>query len=199
MVESTQHILGRIRSPRVQITYDVEIGNAIIMKELPFVIGIMSDLSGMLVDPLPPVKFRKFVEIDRDNFSDYMVSINARLAIQVQNMLDENEANLNMELFFKHMEDFSPINIAKQVPALNKIYVSRVRLSDLVAKLEGNDILQHAMSEVAGDAELRATLKKQIDAVLNSTKQTVTSDFVTTDDIATAPAAVAAPDRKSVV
>lgn len=180
MVESTQHILDRVRPPRVQITYDVEIGDAIVMKELPFVIGIMADLSGMLVDPLPPIKMRKFVELDRDNLADYMVSINPRLAIQVKDTLGDGAEDLNAELFFKHMDDFGPISIAKQVPKLNKIYTSRVRLSDLVAKLEGNDPLQNQIIEVCADANLKATLKKQIDAILKANKQTITSDFVTT-------------------
>ena len=87
MTESTQHVLDRVRPPRVQITYDVEIGNAIIMKELPFVIGVMADLSGMPVDMLPPIKQRKFVEIDRDNLPAFMASIKPRVAVQVKNML----------------------------------------------------------------------------------------------------------------
>ncbi len=194
MVESTQHVLDRVRSPRVQITYDVEIGNAIIMKELPFVIGIMADLSGMPVDPLPPIKLRKFVELDRDNLPDYMVSINPRLAIQVKDTLGDGEEDLNAELFFKHMDDFGPINIAKQVPKLNKIYSSRVKLYDLIAKLEGNDPLQEQVQEIVENADLRALLKQQIDAVLKANKQTVTSDFVTTIAAADASASSATPE-----
>lgn len=180
MVESTQHTLDRVRPPRVQITYDVEIGNAIVMKELPFVIGIMADLSGMPTDPLPPIKFRKFVEIDRDNFPDYMVSTNPRLAIQVKDTLGDGSEDLNAELFFKHMDDFGPVNIAKQVPKLNKIYTARVKLSDLVAKMEGNDPLQDLIKQVVADADLKSLLKQQIDAVLKANKQTVTADFATT-------------------
>ena len=180
MVESTQHVLDRVRSPRVQITYDVEIGNAIIMKELPFVIGVLVDLSGMPVDPLPPIKLRKFVEIDRDNLPDFMISINPRLAIQVKDTLGDGSDDLNAELFFKHMDDFGPINIAKQVPKLNQIYLSRIKLNDLVVKLEGNDPLQEYIKEVVADVGLRATLKTQIDAILKTNKQSITADFVTT-------------------
>lgn len=180
MVESTQHTLDRIRSPRVQITYDVEIGNAIVMKELPFVIGIMADLSGMPTNPLPPIKFRNFVEIDRDNFPDYMVSISPRLAIQVKNTLNDGSEDMNAELFFKHMDDFGPVNIAKQIPKLNKIYTARVKLSDLVAKIEGNDPLQELIKQIVADADLRSSLKQQIDALLKANKQTVTADFATT-------------------
>ncbi|MDR2158153.1 MAG: type VI secretion system contractile sheath small subunit, partial [Holosporaceae bacterium] len=188
MVESTQHILDRVRSPRVQITYDVEIGNAIIMKELPFVIGVMADLSGMSIDPLPPIKFRKFVEVDRDNLPDFMASINPRLAIQVKDKLGDGVEDLNAELFFKHMDDFGPISIAKQVPKLNKIYISRVRLNDLVVKLEGNDPLNNCIREIVSDASLRLALKSQIDAVLKANKQSVTADFATADPNSKDPA-----------
>lgn len=182
MVESTQHVLDRVRPPRVQITYDVEIGNAIVMKELPFVIGVMADLSGMLVDPLPPIKMRKFVEVDRDNLPEFMTSINPRLAIQVKDTLGDGEEFLNAELFFKHMDDFDPIGIAKQVPKLNKIYNSRIKLNDIVVKMEGNDILQSLLTEVVNDAALKASVKTQIEAVLKSNKQNVTADFATSPD-----------------
>ncbi|MDR1334222.1 MAG: type VI secretion system contractile sheath large subunit [Holosporaceae bacterium] len=180
MVESTQHVLDRVRSPRVHITYDVEIGNAIIMKELPFVIGVMADLSGMPVDPLPPIKFRKFVEIDRDNLPEFMISINPRLAIQVKDTLGDGSENLNAELFFKHMDDFGPISIAKQVPKLNKIYQSRIKLNDLLVKMEGNDVLQQCILDIVADSSLKLLLKSQIDVVLKANKQTVTADFATT-------------------
>ncbi|MDR0632418.1 MAG: type VI secretion system contractile sheath large subunit [Holosporaceae bacterium] len=189
MVESTQHVLDRVRPPRVQITYDVEIGNAIVMKELPFVMGVISDLSGMPVDPLPPIKFRKFVEIDRDNLPDFMVSINPRLAIQVKDTLGDGSEDLNAELFFKHMDDFGPISIAKQVPKLDKIYSTRIKLNDLVVKMEGNDPLQQCIKDVVDDTNLKTALKSQIDAVLKANKQSVTADFATTtsDETATTP------------
>ncbi|MDR1236408.1 MAG: type VI secretion system contractile sheath large subunit [Holosporaceae bacterium] len=180
MTESTQHTLDRVRSPRVHITYDVEIGNAIIMKELPFVIGVIADLSGMPVDPLPPIKFRKFVEIDRDNLPDFMISVNPRLAIQVKSTLGDGSETLNAELFFKHMDDFGPISIAKQVPKLNKIYQSRVKLNDVLVKVEGNDPLQQSIQDIVASPDLKLLLKTQIDAVLKANKQTVTADFAAT-------------------
>jgi len=191
MVESTQHVLDRVRSPRVHITYDVEIGNAIIKKELPFVFGVMADLSGMIVDPLPPIKLRKFVEVDRDNLPEFMESINPRLAIQVKNMLDDDAEFLNAELFFKHMDDFSPLNIAKRIPKLAKIYDTRVRLNDISVKLEGNDPLQNKFCEIVSDSVLQALLKTQIESVLKANKQTVTANFETspTND---------APDQNSI-
>ncbi len=179
MTESTQHVLDRVRPPRVQITYDVEIGNAIIMKELPFVIGVMADLSGMPVDMLPPIKQRKFVEIDRDNLPAFMASIKPRVAVQVKNMLGGDSDNLNAELYFSTMEDFGPISIAKQVPKLNAILSTREKLNDLVVKMEGNDPLQTTLKEVVQDANLKALLKAQIDLVLKADKQTVTADFAT--------------------
>ena len=179
MVESTQHALDRIRPPRVQITYDVEIGNAIVMKELPFVIGVMVDLSGMPEDTPPPIKERKFVEVDRDNLPEFMTSINPRLAIQVANKLGGESEHLVTELFFKHMDDFDPMSIAKQVPQLNKIYATRVKLNDLAVKLEGNDFLQTALRDIVQDANLKALLKSQIDTLLKANKQTITADFAT--------------------
>ncbi|MDR0968253.1 MAG: type VI secretion system contractile sheath small subunit, partial [Holosporaceae bacterium] len=176
MSESTQHVLDRVRSPRVQITYDVEIGGAIVMKELPYVIGVLADLSGMPTDPPPPMKFRKFVEVDRDNLPHFMVSINPRLAIQVKDKLSDGSGDLSAELFFQHMDDFGPISIAKQTPKLNKIYQSRIKLNDLVAKMEGNDPLQQCIKEIAADASLKTLLKSQIDAVVKANKQTVTAD-----------------------
>ncbi len=185
MVESTQHILDRVRPPRVQITYDVEIGNAIVMKELPFVFGVLADLSGMVTDPLPPIKMRKFVEVDRDNLPEFMISINPRLAIQVKNVLNDGEDFLNAELFFKHMDDFGPISIAKQVPKLKKIYDARIKLNDLAVKMEGNDVLQEQLKEIVKDNSLKKTLKNQIETLLKANKQHITEDFITspTDDI----------------
>ncbi|MBQ3565375.1 MAG: type VI secretion system contractile sheath small subunit, partial [Alphaproteobacteria bacterium] len=179
MVESTQHVLDRVRPPRVQITYDVEIGNAIVKKELPFVFGVVADLSGMPVDPLPPIKLRKFVEVDRDNLPEFMVSINPRLAVQVANKLNDGEDFLNAELFFKHMDDFEPISIAKQVPKLNSIYKARVKLNDIAVKMEGNDPLQGYLKEIIEDEKLKALLKSQVEAVLKANKQTITADFAT--------------------
>ena len=163
MAESTQHKLDRIRPPRVQITYDVEIGGAIQMKELPFVVGIMSDLSGKPEEPLPRVKDRKFVEIDRDNFNDVLASINPRLAFRVDNKLTPDaEDALNVELHFKHMDDFDPVNVLKQVAPLRKLFEARQRLTDLMTKLDGNDALDALLQEIASDAGSLQELKDQI-------------------------------------
>ncbi|MGL4372030.1 MAG: type VI secretion system contractile sheath small subunit, partial [Alphaproteobacteria bacterium] len=125
MSESTQHILTRIRSPRVQITYDVEIGDAIEKKELPFVIGVLSDLAGQTQKEIPSLKERKFIEVDRDNFSDVMTALMPRLSFSVPALGGGESAQLSVELFFESINDFSPERIVKQIPSLEKIYTSR--------------------------------------------------------------------------
>jgi len=203
MVESTQHILERVRPARVRITYDVEIGNAIVKKELPFVFGVMADLSGMVIDPLPPVRERKFVEVDRDNFSEFMAAINPRLAIQVANKIDDKEESVAAELFFKSIDDFSPVSIARSIPKVSKIFETRTKLNDMSVKLEGNDVLQKLLMEVVNDESKKAELKSQVEDVLKSNKQAITADFATSSDDTTAinvkekPPAKEKSDKKS--
>lgn len=159
MPESTQHKLDRIRPPRVQITYDLETGGAIQKKELPLVVGILADLSGKPVDARPPLKNRKFVEIDRDNFNDVLDSVAPRVAFQVDNKLSKDGGKTSVELTFHHIDDFSPVSIVKQVEALRKLYESRGRLNDLLAKLDGNDELDHLLRDASKDAEGLKQLK----------------------------------------
>jgi type VI secretion system protein ImpB len=162
MAQSTQHRLDRVRPPRVQITYDVETGGAIERRELPFVIGIMADLSGKPSEPLPPVKDRKFVQIDRDNFNDVMAAIGPRLAIRVPNRLQKDGDPLNVELRFRNIEDFDPVSLIKQVPALRKLYEGRTRLRDLLTKLDGNDELDALLKRVVDSTETQAALRKDL-------------------------------------
>jgi type VI secretion system protein ImpB len=159
MAESTQHKLSRVRPPRVQITYDVEIGGAIQKKELPFVVGIMSDLAGKTA--LPRLKDRKFVEIDRDNFNDVLRSINPTLSFRVNNTLKDDNTKLNCSLSFTHMDDFEPINVVNQIEPLRKLYEARQRLTDLVAKLDGNDALDALLQDVVSKTEELEELKTQ--------------------------------------
>ena len=159
MGESIQHKLDRIRPPRVQITYDVELGGAIVMKELPFVGGILADLSGKPEEPLPKLRDRKFVEIDRDNFNDIMASINPRLVFQVENRLADDGSKLNIELKFSHMDDFDPVAVLKQVKPLRKLYEARQRLNDLLTKLDGNDDLDQLLQDVVKSTEQLQELK----------------------------------------
>jgi type VI secretion system protein ImpB len=159
MPESTQKKLSRIRPPRVQITYDVEIGDAIQMKELPFVAGIMSDLSGAPAEALPKLKDRKFVEIDRDNFNDVLASCAPRLALSVDNRLAKDDTKLNVELKFRSIEDFNPAEVVKQIEPLNKLFEARQRLMDLLAKLDGNDKLDALLQEIVANPDNQKALK----------------------------------------
>jgi len=147
----------------VQITYDVEIGTAIEKKELPFIVGILADLSGKPAEALPPVKDRKFVEIDRDNFNDVLAAIGPRLAFRVANKLvKDSKDQLNIELTFKNMDDFGPVEIINQIPALKKLYDGRQRLRDLLTKLDGNDNLDALLKDVISSTESQAALKKDL-------------------------------------
>jgi type VI secretion system protein ImpB len=153
MPESLQHKLDRVRPPRVQITYDVETGGAIQKKELPFVVGIMADLFGKPTDAPPPLKERKFVEIDRDNFNDVLASISPRLQLSVDNKLSKEGGTTSVELTFKHMDDFGPLAVIQRVESLKKLYAIRQRLSDLLTKLDGNEKLDALLTQVGKDAE----------------------------------------------
>ena len=159
MPESTQKKLSRIRPPRVQITYDVEIGDAIQMKELPFVAGIMADLSGKPAEALPKLKDRKFVEIDRDNFNDVLASCAPRLALSVDNRLAKDDSKLNVELKFRSIDDFNPAEVVKQIEPLNKLFEARQRLMDLLAKLDGNDKLDALLQEIVDKPDNQKALK----------------------------------------
>lgn len=165
MSDSVQHKLSRVRPPRVQITYDVEIGDAIQMKELPFVMGIMADLSGKPEEALPKLKDRKFVEIDRDTFNDVMASVAPRVAYQVDNTMvgEEEGGKMNVALSFRSLEDFDPVAVVKQVEPLAKLYEARSKLSDLLTKLDGNDDLDSMLQQMIADADKQAEVKKLID------------------------------------
>jgi len=159
MPESLQHKLDRVRPPRVQITYDVETGGAIQKKELPFVVGVLADLSGKPAESLPKLKERKFVEIDRDNFNDVLASARPRLAFQVNNVLGGSAEKLTVELSFENMDDFGPLALIEQVPSLRKLFDARQRLSDLLAKLDGNDSLDSVLTEAGRDQDGLKTIK----------------------------------------
>ena len=155
--ESRQHTLDRVRSPRVHITYDVEIGDAIEMKEIPFVVGVLADLSGKPEEPLPKMKDRKFIEIDRDNFNNVMEGMAPRLAYRVDNKLTNDGSQMAVELRFKNIDDFHPEKVADQVDPLRKLVETRARLSELLGKLDGNDRLDELLQDVLSNTE---TLQK---------------------------------------
>ncbi|MGL4407913.1 MAG: type VI secretion system contractile sheath small subunit [Zoogloea sp.] len=151
--ESTQKKLSRVRPPRVQITYDVEVGGALEVKELPFVMGVMGDYSGHSREPLPKLKERQFVQIDRDNFDEVLKGMAPRLTLQVDNKLAEDDSSLGMELNFQSMADFEPHQVALQVEPLRKLLEVRQRLADLRNKMSGNDKLEELLDEVVQDTE----------------------------------------------
>ena len=155
MPESLQHKLDRVRPPRVQITYDVEIGGAIVRKELPLVVGVLADLSGQQEQPLPKLKERKFTEIDRDNFNDVLAACSPRLTMRVPNRLapEGADSDLNVELKFRHMDDFSPLSVLLQIEPLQKLFEARPRLTDLIGKLDGNDKLDSMLQQVLANSE----------------------------------------------
>jgi type VI secretion system protein ImpB len=167
MSESTQKKLTRIRPPRVQISYDVETGGAIEKKELPLVVGILADLAGKQENPMVPIKARKFVEIDRDNFNDVMASISPRLAFQVDNNLKDDDSKLNVELRFKKIDDLRPEAIVQQIEPLRKLFEARQRLNDLLAKLDGNDDLDLLLQDIAKNTESQQKIKEAVGGQTN--------------------------------
>jgi type VI secretion system protein ImpB len=158
--ESTQQKLSRVRPPRVQITYDVEIGDAIEKKELPFVLGVLGDYSGHNKEQ-PRLKERKFVAIDRDNFDDVMKGMAPALRMQVDNKLDEtSDTKLSVSLDFSRLEDFEPQNVVRQVEPLKKLQEERARLSDLKNKMLGNDKLAELLDDVVRDSGQMGRISK---------------------------------------
>lgn len=160
MSDSLQKWVGRNRPPRVQITYDVEIGDAVEKKELPLVVGLLADLSGQPAMPLPKLKERRFVEIDRDNFNDVMAKIAPRLDLSVADTA-KGEGNLKVELNFQQFSDFHPESIVAQVPRLTKLLEARQQLRDLLGKLDGNDELDGLLENILQNTEDLKTLKAQ--------------------------------------
>ena len=171
MTESTQHTLDRVRPPRVQITYDVEIGDAIEMRELPFVMGILADLSGDR-DPDKPLKVfkeRKFTEVDRDNLMDVMSDIKPRVTFSADDVTvpaakDGTHPQINVLLQFSNMEDFDPVSIINQVPTAAAIYKSRSLMHDLMSKVDGNDTLVKLPDQLLADPKAMGDVQKAVTA-----------------------------------
>jgi type VI secretion system protein ImpB len=160
--ESLQHKLDRVRPPRVQITYDVEVGGAIELKELPFVVGVMGDFVGKPEEPLPALKNRKFVEIDPDNFNQVMAGMKPRLAYSIENKLQDDGSKLGVELNFNSIEDFEPDNIVQQVEPLRKLIEARQKLSDLRSKMDGNEKLENMLESIISDTEKQKQLSESL-------------------------------------
>ena len=162
--ESVHAKLERVRSPRVHVTYNVEIGDAIELKEIPFVMGVMADLSGQPADPLAKIKDRRFVEITPDNFDSVMESMKPRVAFSVENRLsDESGAgNLGVDLTFKSMEDFEPEQVARKIAPLRELLELRTKLSDLVGTLQGNEKLDRLLQDVINSTDKLEQARKEL-------------------------------------
>jgi type VI secretion system protein ImpB len=155
--ESSQKFIARNRAPRVQIEYDVELYGAEKKVQLPFVMGVLADLSGKPAEALPPVADRKMLEIDVDNFDERLKSMKPRVAFQVPNTLT-GEGNLNVELTFESMEDFAPAAVARKVDSLNKLLQARGQLSNLLTYMDGKSGAEELIAKVLKDPTLLQAL-----------------------------------------
>jgi len=157
MSESYHEKLKRVRPPRVHITYEVETEGAMVMKELPFVVGVLGDFSGDPTGPLKPLSERKFVEIDRDNFDQVMASMMPGVKTRVENTLAGDGSELGVELKFSKMEDFEPARVAAQVPALAALMQTRDKLRDLMSKVDRSEELEALLEQVLqSDDEMKS-------------------------------------------
>ena len=157
MATSSQKFIGRNRAPRVQIEYDVELYGAEKKIQLPFVMGVLSDLSGKPAEALPPVADRKFLEIDVDNFDSRLKATKPRVAFQVPNALT-GEGNISVDITFESMDDFSPAAVARKVDALNKLLEARQQLSNLVTYMDGKGSAEELIAKVLQDPALLKSL-----------------------------------------
>lgn len=162
--ESVQQKLSRVRAPRVHITYDVEIGDAIELKELPFVMGVLGDFTGQPAQALPRLAERKFVEVTPDNFDEVLEKMSPRVAFSVPNRLsdDPNAGQVKVELNFHELSDFDPEQVAKQVQPLKELLDLRTKLSDLRGSLQGNAKLDDMLHEIVNNTEKRDRLSGEL-------------------------------------
>ena len=162
--QSTQQKLSRVRPPRVHITYDVETGDAIEIKELPFVVGVLGDFTGQPEQPLPRLKERRFVEVNPDNFDSVLESMKPHLAFAVENKLSEDPdaGQLKVDLHFKSLDDFEPEQVARQVKPLRELLDLRTRLNDLKGTLQTNEKLDEALLEAVSKTDKLDKLKSEI-------------------------------------
>lgn len=154
---SSQKFIGRNRAPRVQIEYDVELYGAQKKVQIPFVMGVMSDLSGDSKEPLPGIDERKYMAVDVDNFDERMKSMKPRVAISVPNTLT-GQGNLQVDLTFESMDDFSPAAVARKVDSLNKLLEARSQLSNLITYMDGKAGAEDLISKVLNDPALLKSL-----------------------------------------
>lgn len=153
MAESQQQKLSRIRKPRVHITYEVETEGAQVEKELPFVVGVLGDFSGNPTEKLKPLKDRKFIQIDRDNFNDVMKRMTPGLNLRAENTLAGDGSEMAVNLKFESMEDFEPAAVIEQVDPLRKLMETRNKLRDLASKIDRSDDLENVLEQVLSNTE----------------------------------------------
>jgi type VI secretion system protein ImpB len=163
--ESVHKKLERVRPPRVHVTYDVEVGDAIEVKELPFVMGVLADLSGQPTEPLARLKDRRFVEVTPDNFDSVLESMHPHTAFSVENKLSDNAeaGQLKVDLNFKSLEDFEPEQVARQVKPLKELLDLRTKLSDLRGTLQTNEKLDEVLMEAIGNTEKMGKIKGELE------------------------------------
>ena len=162
--ESVHKKLERVRPPRVNISYEVETGGAIELKELPFVMGVLGDFTGQPAEPLAKLKDRKFVDVNPDNFDDVLASMKPHLAFSVENKLSEDPeaGKLSVDLRFESLDDFSPDQVARQVKPLREMLELRTKLADLRGSLQGNDKLEEILQATLSDEEKMKRLKAEV-------------------------------------
>ena len=162
--ESVQKKLERVRPPRVNISYEVETGGAIELKELPFVMGVLGDFTGQPVEPLAKLKDRKFVDVTPDNFDEVLASMKPHLAFTVENKLSEDPeaGKLGVDLHFESLDDFAPDQVARQVKPLREMLELRTKLADLRGSLQGNDKLEEILQATMSDEDKMKRLKAEM-------------------------------------
>jgi len=152
-MEGVHHKLERVRKPRVHIKYEVETEGAVVTKELPFVIGVLGDFSGDPTEPLKPLKDRKFVQIDRDNFNDIMKRMTPGLNFRVENTIKGDGSEMAVSLKFNALEDFEPAKVAEQIPALKNLLDTRNKLRDLLTKVDRSEDLENLLERILQNTE----------------------------------------------
>ncbi|MCX7425430.1 MAG: type VI secretion system contractile sheath small subunit [Planctomycetia bacterium] len=162
MAESLQHKLDRVRKPRVHITYDVEIGDAMVKRELPFVVGVLGDFSGNPTQKLKPLTQRKFIQIDRDNFNDVMARMTPGASFRVENTLKGDGSEMAVNLSFNSIEDFEPAKVVQQIEPLKKLLETRNKLRDLMTKVDVSEDLESVLEDVLENTDQLERFKKEL-------------------------------------
>lgn len=161
-MESVHQKLDRVRKPRVHIKYEVETEGAMVVKELPFVVGVMGDFSGDPTEPLKPLKDRKFVQIDRDNFNDIMKRMTPGLNFRVENTLKGDGSEMAVSLKFNSIEDFEPARVAEQIPALKSLLDTRNKLRDLLTKVDRSEDLENLLERILQNTQELRQLSNEL-------------------------------------